>query len=49
MAMRDSRDSSLKSPRLLLQSLQVNIDAGQLPVPEDNGTRYLKMPIRKKG
>lgn len=49
MAMRDTRDSSLKSPRLLLQSLQVNIDAGQLPVPEDNGARYLKMPIRKKG
>ena len=43
---RDTRDQSLKSPRLLLQSLQVNIDAGRLPVAEDNGTAYLKMPIR---
>ena len=43
---RDTRDSTLKSPRLLLQSLQVNIDAGRLPIEEDNGTSYLKMPIR---
>lgn len=49
IAMRNRRDRSLKSPRLLLQSLQVNIDAGKLPVPEDDGTRYLKMPIRKDG
>jgi glyoxylase-like metal-dependent hydrolase (beta-lactamase superfamily II) len=46
---RDERDSSLKSPKLLLQSLQVNIDAGVLPVPEENGKRYLKMPIGKRG
>ena len=45
--MRNGRDSGLKSPRLLLQSLQVNIDAGQLPGAEDNGSRYLKIPIRK--
>lgn len=43
---RDSRDSTLKSPRLLLQSLQVNIDAGNLPKPEENGSRYLKIPFR---
>ncbi len=46
--MRDTRDSTLKSPRLLLQSLQVNIDAGHLPTPEENGVGYLKMPLRKK-
>ena len=45
---RDSRDATLKSPRLLLQSLQVNIDAGHLPNPEDNGQSYLKMPLRPK-
>ena len=45
---RDSRDATLTSPRLLLQSLQVNIDAGHLPDKEDNGTAYLKMPLRKK-
>jgi glyoxylase-like metal-dependent hydrolase (beta-lactamase superfamily II) len=44
---RDSRDSTLKAPTLLLQSLQVNIDAGHLPKPEDNGTHYLKIPIKK--
>ena len=47
IAMRNGRDSGLKSPRLLLQSLQVNIDAGLLPGAEDNGSRYLKIPIRK--
>lgn len=47
VANRDARDKTLKSPRLLLQSLQVNIDAGHLPVPEDNGERFLKMPFRK--
>jgi len=44
--MRDSRDATLSAPRLLLPSLQVNIDAGKLPDPESNGTRYLKIPIR---
>jgi glyoxylase-like metal-dependent hydrolase (beta-lactamase superfamily II) len=47
IAMRNGRDSGLKSPRLLLQSLQVNIDAGHLPGAEDNGSRYLKIPLRK--
>ncbi len=45
---RDSRDSSLKAPKLLLQSLQVNIDAGHLPQAEDNGKQYLKVPIRRQ-
>ena len=45
---RDNRDKTLKSPRLLLQSLQVNIDAGKLPVKEKNKQRYLKIPINQK-
>ena len=45
---RQSRDATLPSPQLILQSLQVNIDAGHLPSPEDNGTAYLKVPIQKK-
>ena len=45
---RDNRDKTLKSPRLLLQSLQVNIDAGNLPVKEQNKQRYLKIPINQK-
>ena len=45
---RDNIDKALKSPRLLLQSLQVNIDAGKLPVKEQNKQRYLKIPINQK-
>jgi glyoxylase-like metal-dependent hydrolase (beta-lactamase superfamily II) len=46
--MRDKRDATLSAPRLLLPSIQVNIDAGKLPEPENNGMSYLKIPIRKK-
>jgi glyoxylase-like metal-dependent hydrolase (beta-lactamase superfamily II) len=46
--MRDARDANLAAPRLLLPSIQVNIDAGRLPEPETNGASYLKIPIRKK-
>lgn len=46
--MRDARDSTLDAPRLLLPSIQVNIDAGRLPEAEGNGTSYLKIPIRTK-
>ncbi len=43
--MRERRDATLEMPRLIIPSVQVNIDAGNLPKPEDNGTRYLKVPI----
>lgn len=43
--MRESRDSNLGMPRLLLPSIQVNIRAGQLPVAENNGIHYLKIPL----
>lgn len=48
VAFRNARDKTLAAPRLLLPSVQVNIDAGHLPAPEDNGTRYLKIPIREE-
>jgi len=48
VAMRDARDANLSAPRLLLPSLQVNIDGGRLPEPEANGLSYLKIPVRKK-
>ena len=35
----------LRMPKLILPSLQVNIRAGHLPEPEDNGVRYLKLPV----
>ena len=44
--MRERRDTTLAAPALLLPSIQVNIRAGQLPEPEANGVRYLKIPIR---
>lgn len=43
--MRERRDATLEMPRLIIPSVQVNIDAGHLPKPEDNGTRYLKVPL----
>lgn len=47
--MRERRDATLEMPRLIIPSVQVNIDAGHLPKPEDNGTRYLKVPINVLG
>lgn len=45
IAMRNERDAGLAMPRLIIPSLQVNMRAGQMPEPEDNGTSYLKVPI----
>ncbi|SMF75583.1 Glyoxylase, beta-lactamase superfamily II [Tistlia consotensis] len=43
--MRSERDATLGMPRLILPSVQVNMRAGALPPPEDNGVRYLKLPL----
>jgi glyoxylase-like metal-dependent hydrolase (beta-lactamase superfamily II) len=45
VAMRSARDATLGMPQLILPSVQVNMRAGQLPPAEDNGTRYLKIPL----
>ncbi|EWH02731.1 MBL fold metallo-hydrolase [Halomonas sp. BC04] len=45
VAMRDRRDSELPMPKLILHSLQINTRGGQLPEPEANGRRYLKIPL----
>jgi glyoxylase-like metal-dependent hydrolase (beta-lactamase superfamily II) len=45
VAMRETRDATLAMPNLILPSIQVNIRAGELPPPEDNGKRYLKLPL----
>jgi len=42
---RNSRDASLAAPRLLFQSVQVNVNAGCLPKPQPNGVRYLTLPL----
>ncbi|WP_439670594.1 Glyoxylase or a related metal-dependent hydrolase, beta-lactamase superfamily II [Cupriavidus necator] len=45
VAMRRARDATLAMPTLLLPSVQVNIRAGELPPPDANGVRYLKIPL----
>lgn len=45
VAMREARDKTLDMPALILPSIQVNIRAGALPPAEDNGVRYLKLPL----
>lgn len=45
VAMREARDATLDMPRLILPSVQVNMRAGHLPPPDDNGVTYLKIPV----
>lgn len=45
--MREARDATLDMPRLILPSVQVNVRAGQMPPPEDNGVSYLKIPLNR--
>ncbi|WP_173932643.1 MBL fold metallo-hydrolase [Chelativorans sp. Marseille-P2723] len=42
---REARDKTLPMPKLILHVLQINTNAGRLPEPEDNGRRYLKIPL----
>lgn len=46
VSFREARDKTLKAPRLLLPSLQVNIAAGHLPQKEENSVSYLKLPLK---
>lgn len=43
--MRTARDKTLSMPKLILPSVQVNMRAGELPPPDANGVRYLKLPL----
>ncbi len=45
VAMREARDATLDMPRLILPSVQVNMRAGHMPPPDDNGIIYLKIPV----
>ncbi|GAB4114125.1 MAG: MBL fold metallo-hydrolase [Sandaracinaceae bacterium] len=42
---RTSRDKELAAPKLLFQSVQVNIDAGRMPRAHGNGVRYFHLPV----
>ncbi|MFZ5710612.1 MAG: MBL fold metallo-hydrolase [Pseudomonadota bacterium] len=45
VAMREARDRTLSMPRLIIPSLQINMRAGQMPPPQENGISYLKVPL----
>jgi glyoxylase-like metal-dependent hydrolase (beta-lactamase superfamily II) len=45
VALRQERDAKLPMPKLILHALQVNMAGGRLPAPEENGKRYLKIPL----
>ncbi len=45
VAMREARDAELGMPALILPSVQINMRAGQMPPPADNGQRYIKIPL----
>ena len=49
VAMREARDATLDMPTLILPSLQVNMRAGHLPPPDDQGRLFLKVPINAFG
>jgi len=46
VAMRQERDKSLSTPRLLIPSIQVNMRAGRFPPAEASGVRYLRIPVK---
>jgi hypothetical protein len=45
VTMREARDKTLGMPKLILPSVQVNMRAGYMPPPEENGMTYLKIPV----
>ncbi|MBT8456027.1 MAG: MBL fold metallo-hydrolase [Alphaproteobacteria bacterium] len=47
VAMREARDATLGMPKLIVPSLQVNMRAGNMPEPEEDGSVFLKVPVNK--
>jgi glyoxylase-like metal-dependent hydrolase (beta-lactamase superfamily II) len=45
--LRTERDKTLKVPKLLIPSIQINMRAGAMPPPEDNGVSYIKIPLNR--
>ena len=48
VAMREERDRTLCTPRLLIPSIQVNMRAGRFPPADSHGVRYLRVPVTLK-
>jgi glyoxylase-like metal-dependent hydrolase (beta-lactamase superfamily II) len=49
VAMREARDKTLCTPKLLYPAIQVNIRGGRLPPAESGGKRFLKIPVSSTG
>ena len=45
--LRDKRDAKLAMPKLIVPSLQINMRAGNMPEPDEQGDVFLKVPINK--
>jgi glyoxylase-like metal-dependent hydrolase (beta-lactamase superfamily II) len=45
VSMREARDATLTAPQLLYPSIQMNMRAGNLPPPDEDGRRYLRLPV----
>ena len=45
VALRTARDATLAMPKLIIPSLQVNMRGGDLPPADEDGKRFLKVPI----
>jgi glyoxylase-like metal-dependent hydrolase (beta-lactamase superfamily II) len=45
VAMREARDATLCTPKLLYPAMQVNIRGGRLPPPEPSGRRFFRIPV----
>ena len=48
VSMRTTRDNQMGEPKLLHQSLQVNIRGGRLPKPTAAGQRLVHLPLKLK-
>lgn len=49
VAARTKRDATLAVPKLILPAIQINLRAGKLGEPEENGAQYLKIPLNRIG
>lgn len=47
VAMRTARDKKLGTPKLIIPSIQVNMNAGHFPEPDQDGNVYLKVPLNR--
>ena len=48
VGLREARNKALDAPRLLFQSVQFNINGGQLPQPGSTGIRHFKIPVNMR-